>query len=50
MFRDDAAGSTRRELMTIRPTQLIAKVTTTAMQTVNSACVFSVGMPREEAL
>ena len=35
--------------MTIRPTQLIAKVTTTAMQTVNSACVFSVGMPREEA-
>ena len=35
--------------MTIRPTQLMAKVTTTAMQTVNSACVFSVGMPREEA-
>ena len=35
--------------MTIKPTQLMASVTTTAMQTVKSVCVFSVGMPREEA-
>ena len=35
--------------MTIRPTQLIASVTTTAMQTVKSVCVFCVGMPRDDA-
>ena len=49
MFRAAAAGSTSRELRISRPTQEMARVTTTAITAVKIPCVQTVLIPREEA-
>ena len=48
-LRADAPGRTNNEFRIKRPTQEIAKVTTTAMADVNMVWVNLVLMPRDEA-
>ena len=48
-FRAAAAGSTSRELMTSRPTQVMDTVTTTAMAAENTASCQNTPTPRLSA-